>query len=290
MQSSRFALGAALLPAGIRANPAESNAPYIIGLSQYSLRALIRDGSLDPLDFPRFALEEFDIRAIDFWDGGLPKDKIDDPAYLGKLKQNAERIGADLFLFMAPTYDLHPEKIEASKIEMAAGLRRTQWIGARYMRIFLSVPGTDPAAGVRICVEALKPLSDAAAEKGIILVIEPGNSPLSTQGAFLAQVAQQLNHPACRLMPDFGKLRGNIYSGTQAMLPYTETISCKMHSFDEFGQQPDFDYPRLMQMIADSGFRGILAIEWEGRKLAPVDGVHASKALMQSSLALLGKN
>lgn len=284
-RGSQFAIGMALFPTACRS--AESARPLTIGLSQYSLRAKIRDGSLDPLDFPKFALEEFGIRAIDFWDGGLPKEKIDDPAYMAKLKNNAETIGSDLFLFMAPTYDLRPDKIDASKAVMMTSLERTGHIGARCMRIFLRVPGQDAAAGARASVEALKPLSDAAAEKGIMIIIEPGNSALSIQGSFLADVARELNHPACRLMPDFGKLKGNVYAGTQAMLPYTETISCKMHSFDAAGKQPDFDYRRLMKMIVDSGYRGILAIEWEGRNLSPVEGVNASKALIQESLELV---
>jgi sugar phosphate isomerase/epimerase len=257
---------------------------FTLGLSQYSLRALIKDGSLDPLDFPKFALEQFGIRAIDFWDGGLPRDKLDDPAYLAKLKSNAERIGSDLFLFMAPTYDLRPDKIEGSKAVLQTSLRRTRHIGARYMRIFLKVPGTDADTGVRSCVEALEPLADAAASQGTCIVIEPGNSNLSTQGTFLARVARELNHPSCRLMPDFGKLKGDLYEGTRAMLPYTETISCKMHSFDDVGNQPDFDYPRLMQMIVDSGYAGILAIEWEGRQLDPIEGVRASRHLIEQSI------
>lgn len=257
---------------------------FMIGLSQYSLRALIKDGSLDPLDFPKFALNEFGIRAIDYWDGGLPKDRVDAPAYMAKLKANADKIGSDLFLFMAPTFDLARDKIQASRQSMQLSLERTQNIGARYMRIFLKVPGEDEAAGVALAVEALKPLADAAAQKNIMIVIEPGNSKLSIQGAFLAKVAKALNHPACRLMPDFGKLKGNVYDGTQAMLPYTETISCKMHSFDSAGNQPDFDYPRLMKMITESGFKGILAIEWEGKNLKPIEGVKASQALIAKSL------
>ena len=38
-------------------------------------------------------------------------------------------------------------------------------------------------------------------------------------------------------MPDFGKLRNNVYDGTSAMMPYTAAISCKMHSFDDNGNQ-----------------------------------------------------
>ena len=152
------------------------------------------------------------------------------------------------------------------------------------MRVFLKAPGTDSGEGLKASVEALKPLADEAAEKNLIIAIEPGASPLSQKGAFLAQVAGKLKHPALKLMPDFGKLKDNVYKGTQAMLPHTVTVSCKMHSFDKEGNQPDFDYPRLMKMIKQSKYKGILAIEWEGRALEPIPGVKASKKLIERSL------
>ena len=116
------------------------------------------------------------------------------------------------------------------------------------------------------------------------IAIEPGESELSQKGAFLAKVASMLNHPALKLMPDFGKLKDNVYEGTQAMLPHTITVSCKMHSFDQDGNQPDFDYSRLIKMIKQSKYKGILAIEWEGSALKPIQGVKASKKLIERSL------
>ena len=133
----------------------------------------------------------------------------------------------------------------------------------------------------------MKPLADGAAKKKLTLVIEPGASVLCRKGAFLAEVAKTLNHPACRLMPDFGKLRDNVYDGTEAMLPYTASISAKMHSFDDAGNQPHFDYVRLMKIIAASEYRGYLAIEWEGNKLKPVEGVKASQRLIERALKVI---
>jgi len=281
-RSGQAALGAALLPTTTCL--ASVPAGITLGLSLYSLRNLLKNKSLDPLDYAAFAADNFGIKAIDYWDGGIPKDKLDDAAYMGQLKANADKIGSDLFLLMVSPFNVEPKKIERSLMGMKKNLQRTRNIGARYMRIFLRVPGEDEAQGLTASLEALKPLADAAAEMDIMLVIEPGSSALSSKGTFLAKVAKQLNHPACRLMPDFGKLKNNVYEGTEAMLPYTETISCKMHSFDADGNQPDFDYPRLMKMILDSGFKGIMAIEWEGKKLKPVEGVMASKKLIESSL------
>ena len=258
---------------------------FTIGLSQYSLRALLKDGSLDALDFPKFTVDQFGIKAIDLWEGGLPKDKLDDPKYLAMMRKKADQAGTDLFLLMSGALDASPKKREASTAKISASFDRAVQLGAPMVRVFLKAPGTDPVAGLQASVEALKPLADEAAKKNLTIAIEPGASSLSQKGAFLAEVATELKHPALKLMPDFGKLKDNVYKGTKAMLPHTVTVSCKMHSFDKNGNQPDFDYPRLMKMIEQSAYKGILAIEWEGSALAPVAGVKASKKLIEKSLS-----
>lgn len=258
---------------------------YTLGLSQYSLRAMLRDGSLDALDFPQFTMDEFGITAIDLWEGGLPKDKLDDSKYLASMKKRAEQAGTDLFLLMSGALDASEKKREVTSAKIRASFDRAVQLGAPLVRVFLKAPGTDPEVGVKVSVEALKPLADEAVEKGLTIAIEPGASALGEKGVFLAEVAKKMKHPGLKLMPDFGKLKNNVYLGTRAMLPYTTTISCKMHSFDESGKQPDFNYLRLMKMIKQSKYRGILAIEWEGSVLEPIPGVLASKKLIESSLA-----
>ena len=258
---------------------------FTLGLSQYSLRALLRDGSLDALDFPQFTVDQFGINAIDLWEGGLPKDKLDDAKYLAKMRSNADKAGTDLFLLMSGALDASKEKREASSVRIRKSFDRASQLGAPLVRVFLKAPGTDSKIGLEASVEALKPLADEAAKKNLIIAIEPGASELSQKGVFLAKVATKLKHPALKLMPDFGKLKDNVYKGTEAMLPHTITVSCKMHSFDNKGNQPDFDYPRLMKMIKQSKYKGILAIEWEGSALKPVPGVLASKKLIEKSLA-----
>lgn len=261
---------------------------FTIGLSQYSLRALLKDGSLEALDFPAFTKDQFGISAIDLWEGGLPKDKLDDAAYLEAMRKRADEAGTDLFLLMSGALDAKVDKREASSAAILKSFDRAQKLGAPLVRVFLRAPGEDAVAGAVVSVEALKPLADAAAEKELTIAIEPGASKLSQKGAFLVDVVTKLNHPNCKLMPDFGKQVGNVYNGTEVMLPHTVTVSCKMHSFDDAGKQPDFDYARLMKMIVNSEYKGILAIEWEGHKLQPIEGVKASQKLIAASLAAAG--
>jgi sugar phosphate isomerase/epimerase len=155
------------------------------------------------------------------------------------------------------------------------------------VRLFLTAADGDRAAAVRRCAETLAPLADFAKARGVTIALEPGSSNLTREGAFLAEVMQQLKHPHCRLMPDFGKLSGDVYEGTRAMMPHAVVVSAKTHDFDAAGNQIEWDYFRLMKIIADAGFRGIVAIEYEGKNLAPVEGVLASKRLIERALARL---
>ena len=65
------------------------------------------------------------------------------------------------------------------------------------------------------------------------------------------------------------------------MMPYTDSVSAKSHDFDEQGNSTDFDYARLMKTVNEAGFKGIVAIEYEGKKLGPVEGVKATRKLLQ---------
>jgi sugar phosphate isomerase/epimerase len=270
-----------------RKSPSASDKRFTMGLSQYSLKELFRSGSLDPLDYPQFSVDNFGIDTIDFWEGGLPEDKLDDMAYLEKIRGRSEDAGTDIFLLMTGAVNGGAKDLKGNQ-NIVQAIKRAQAIGARYLRVFLWVPDKEVDVAAQGAAEALKPLSDIAAEHGVTLAIEPGASKHTQQGEFLVNVYGRLQHPNCTLMPDWGKLRGDIYAGTQAMLPHSEIISCKMGNFDESGNQPDFDYPRLMKMIVESDYRGILAIEWEGKILEPIPGVIASQKLIESSLRAAG--
>ncbi len=277
---------ALLLSGGARSVCAEPGA-ITVGLSQYSLRQLFAAKTLDPLDYPAFAQREFGIRTIDVYEGGLPKDRLDDFAYLRELKQRATAIGSTIFLWMAGVVDAtgaKPEARQAAHRAHLASLERAEVMGCTFLRVFLKAPNGERGPAVQAAAESLRPLADRAQAKGIVVVIEPGASSWSAQGDFLADVMRAMNHPHCRLMPDFGKLSGDVYAGTRAMMPYAAVISAKTHEFDAEGNQVDFDYVRLMKIIKEAGFRGVVAVEWEGKLLKPVEGTRASQRLVERAL------
>lgn len=269
----------------LAAEKAGKKKTYTIGLSMYSLRQLFFSGELTAMDYPKFARETFGIRHIDVWDGGFPKDRKNDPEFYRELKSHADKAGCKIFLVMAGA-------IDASGSDSATRLAQAEKffpqvdyakiLGAQFVRLFLRAPNGDRVESLKACMETLKPLADYAQKKGIRIVIEPGASDWSKKGTYLADLAGELNHPSLRLMPDFGKMKNDDpYGGTVAMMPFSDCVSAKSHNFDDSGYEVDFDYPRLMKSIHDAGFTGIVAIEYEGQKLGPVEGVRATQKLLK---------
>ena len=258
---------------------------YTIGLSMYSLRQLFFDGKLSALDYPEFAKKTFGITKIDVWEGGFPKDRLNDPKFYRELKARADEAGSEIFLYMAKPVDARGKTAKERKAQATRffyTVDNAKLLGCTFVRVFLRAPNGDRDTALKHCSEALRPLANYAKKHGLIIVIEPGASEWSKQGPFLADLAEQMNHKALRLMPDFGKLKDHDpYGGTQAMMPYTESVSAKSHDFDEKGNSIDFDYARLMKTVKEAGFKGIVAIEYEGKKLGPVEGVKATQKLLQ---------
>ncbi|QGJ68768.1 Sugar phosphate isomerase/epimerase [Planctomycetales bacterium 10988] len=258
---------------------------FTIGLSMYSLRQLFRSGELHALDYPQFAKNTFGITQVDVWNGGYPPDRKEDPEFFKELRKRADEAGVEIFLVMAGAIDAQG-KLKAERLAQAEKffpyVENAVVLGAKYVRVFLKAPGGDREQALEFSKETLLPLADYAKEHGITIVIEPGASEWSKQGQFLADLAASLDHPHCRLMPDFGKMKEHDpYTGTEVMMPYADGVSAKTHDFDESGNQIEFDYDRLMKSVVEANFTGIVSIEYEGKSLPPIEGVKATQKLLQ---------
>jgi len=262
---------------------AKKKGGYEIGLSMYSIRDLFRSGELDALDYPDFAKKTFGITKIDVWNGGFPADKKEDPKFYKALKKRADAAGSDIFLVMTGAVNCAPKDLKAQTATFNQQVDFAEILDAKYVRVFLQAPTKlERSVAMKKCVAALKPIADYAQSKGRIIVIEPKPKSYSVSGVFLAELAKKMDHPSLRLMPDFGKMKSDdMYGGTKAMMPYTEVVSAKMHDILADGETVDFDYPRLMKIVSDAGFKGIVAIEYEGKTPGQVEGVKATQKILQ---------
>lgn len=258
-----------------------------IGLSQYSLRQLIRNGSLTAMEYPAFAKDKFGITDVDVWEGGLPAEQQNSEKWLKSLRKRAADGGSNIFLWMTSPVDC-TKKSAADRKKVAESFHRpvdnATALGCKFVRIFVRAPDIERADSVQACAETIAPIAEYAKKNKVTLAIEPAASRLTREGSFLAELMKAMDHPHCRLMPDFGKLDGDIYAGNEAMMPWTVVVSAKSHNFDANGNEEKFDYERLIGTVRKSGFRGIVAIEYEGSRLGPVEGVLATQRLLQRHL------
>jgi L-ribulose-5-phosphate 3-epimerase len=60
------------------------------------------------------------------------------------------------------------------------------------------------------------------------------------------------------------------------LMPFAKAVSAKSHDFDEAGDEVGMDYPRLMKIVTDAGYRSWVGIEYEGARLPERDGIQAT--------------
>jgi hypothetical protein len=64
-------------------------------------------------------------------------------------------------------------------------------------------------------------------------------------------------------------------------MPWAKSVSAKSHDFDAEGNETRTDYFKMMKIVLDAGYHGYVGIEYEGGKLSEVEGVHATKKLLE---------
>ena len=74
------------------------------------------------------------------------------------------------------------------------------------------------------------------------------------------------------------------YKGMEELMPYAKGVSAKSYNFDENGNETKLDYPRIMQIVKDSGFKGYVGVEYEGPLEDPKEGINLTKALVEKSI------
>ena len=56
---------------------------------------------------------------------------------------------------------------------------------------------------------------------------------------------------------------------------------------NENGNETTLDYPRILQLVKDSGYTNFIGVEYEGTRLSEREGILATKNLLLNSVASL---
>ncbi|MGW8316168.1 MAG: sugar phosphate isomerase/epimerase family protein [Bacteroidales bacterium] len=270
--------------------PQEEDLFFKLSLAEWSLMPMLRRGDLDNLDFPAYARDKFDIHAVEYVDQFFPSADLD---YAKQLLQRTEDIGVKNVLIMIDTAGSLGLSDETKRMEAVENhykwVECAQLLGCHAIRV--NARGDSDALAEDVAyhtVKSLRTLAQFAADYGISVIVE-NHGGFSSRASWLVDVIHRTGMMNCGVLPDFGNFvvdrnpggeRYDLYLGVKELMPLAKGVSGKSHNFDEEGNEVDKDYYRLLQIIKDSGFRGYIDIEYEGRELSPDEGIIATKKLL----------
>ena len=290
----RSAAALSALAGGAAASSSSIEPRYRISLAQWSLHRMLRAGELDSLDFPRFAAERFGITGVEYVNSFF-KDRAGDFDYLGELRSRCADAGVESVLIMVDgegqlgaTDDAERRRAIENHFRWIAA---AAFLGGHAIRVNAGGSG-DREEHSKRAADSLHRLCVLAEPYGLNVIVENHGGP-SSDGAWLSRTIERADHPACGTLPDFGNFRiqgeqwYDRYRGLEELMPHARAVSAKSHAFDAAGNETGTDFTRALEIVHAAGYRGWIGIEYEGKGLSEVDGVLATKRLLEREIARL---
>ncbi|MEZ6057028.1 MAG: sugar phosphate isomerase/epimerase family protein [Planctomycetaceae bacterium] len=308
--STSFATAAAVAlsqGSALTAFAAEKAPLFKISLAQWSLHKAFFEKKIDNLDFAKIAKEEFGIEAIEYVNQFF-KDKATNAEYLAGMKKRAADHGVRSLLIMVDGEgalgDADETKRQKAVDNHKKWLDAASTLGCHSIRVNAQSSGTYDEQMDR-AADGLSKLTLLAEQQNLNVIVE-NHGGLSSNADWLVGVMQQVDHPHCGTLPDFGNFGINrdkdewfdFYKGVELMMPYAQAVSAKTHDFDDARPlvtvntrwKKEFDFLKMMQIVTAAGYRGYVGIEYEGTKLDEYAGVCKTKQMLETCLAELSKS
>ncbi|MEZ5979228.1 MAG: glycosyltransferase [Planctomycetota bacterium] len=269
-------------------DPDDDAPAFRISLAEWSLHRALHSGELDHLGFAPLAKREFGIEAVEYVSTFFAKGGADFD-YLREVRAAADGAGVRSLLIMV---DGEGALGAADDEERRRAIERHfKWIaaaaflGCHSIRVN-AAGGGDLEEHSRRAADSLHRLCLVGDEYGVNVIVENHGGP-SSNGAWLARTIERADHPRCGTLPDFGNFslgdgtEYDRYRGVSELMPFAKAVSAKSHEFDADGNETRTDYARMLRIVRDAGYRGFVGIEYEGGGLLEMDGIRATKALLE---------
>lgn len=252
-------------------------------------------GDLHPDNFPSIA-KSYGINVIELVNT-FYFSKANDMEYWKTFKQRCDDEGVTVGLIMCDALGNLGDADSVARNE--AVMKHHAWVdiakflGAKTIRVNAAGTGTAEEVAAN-AVKGLSKLGEYGASQGINIVVE-NHGGYSSDGSWLAGVMKEVGMENVGTLPDFGNFcmeRGpdgcvkeyDRYQGITELMPYAKGVSAKTNEFNADGNEAKMDYARIMKIVKDSGFKGTIGIEYEGKDLSEDEGIKATKALLEKVL------
>ncbi len=273
-----------------------TDAWFKISLAQWSLHKAFFAKELDNLDFAAKARKDFGIGGIEYVNQFF-KDYAEDTNYLNQMKQRAADHDVTSVLIMVDGEgqlgDMDAKARQKAVENHYKWVEAAKYLGCHSIRVNAATDGSYEE-GAKAATEGLRALSAFAAASDINVIVE-NHGGFSSDGEWLAGVIKNTEMANCGTLPDFGNFclkyvdndwsKGcadeyDRYKGIAELLPQAKAVSAKSHDFDEQGMETKSDYPRILEMVKNAGYRGWIGVEYEGRELAEDEGIRKTRDLL----------
>ena len=268
---------------------------FQISLAEWSLHKELFAKTITNLDFPAITKKEFGISIVEYVNQFF-KDKANDTAYLNDLLTRCKDNGVSNHLIMidgeGPLAEIDADKQNKAVDDHKKWVECAKYLGCKTIRV--NAYGDAKATAddtAKAAVLGLSKLGEFAKPLGINIIVE-NHGGLTSNGAWLAGVMKNVNMKNVGTLPDFGNFcikygatgceeKYDRYKGTAELMPFAKGTSAKTYDFDEQGNCIETDYTKILKIVKNSGFRGIMGIEYEGDKINERDGIKRTKALLE---------
>jgi sugar phosphate isomerase/epimerase len=264
---------------------------FKISLAEWSFNKALFKGEISNLDFPRIAKTKYNLDAVEYVSSFF-KGKAEDTQYLTSLKDSCTKYGVKSLLIMVDGEGSLADTSAAARQKAVENhykwIKAAKFLGCHSIRVNAAGRGTMGQMQAA-AIDGLGKLSEYAAGFGINVIVENhgGNSSIAK---WLVEIMKAVNKPNIGTLPDLGNFyEYDRYQGVKEMMPFAKGVSGKTHDFDKDGNETQIDYAKMLKIVADSGYKGYIDVEYEGTKLNEDEGVKASIALVQKVIAPYNK-
>jgi L-ribulose-5-phosphate 3-epimerase len=258
---------------------------FKISLAQWSLHRHFFEKKIEStLDFPVIARQQFRIEAVEYVNQFF-RDKAENKKYLTELKNRSDSQGVRNLLIMCDNEGSLGTKSKTERNKAVENhykwIDTAKFLGCHSVRVSAQGDGT-PREQKDQMVESISKLAEYGEERRINIIIE-NHGGLSSNAVWLSEVIKEANNAYIGTLPDFGNFpKGiNIYESVEKMMPFAKGVSAKSYDFDEYGNEINIDYERMLRIIISSGYRGYVGIEYEGENLGEYEGIRKTKTLLE---------
>lgn len=271
MNRRLFLAAAAAAPAGAAlAQPAENlpkKARLKPALCAYSFRQDLQSKAKTYEDLVR-ACVDWDVDGLDMTVYWVPST---DPAWLHSLRRLAYRCGVEIYSIAIRTEltRSEPKERDAEVENIRKWVDVAAELGAGHIRVFGGYlrGGATEEQAVPWVVECLQRGAEYAGSRGILLGLE-NHGGITTRAGRILEILRKVNSPWVGINLDTGNFPQDPWRQMEMCLPYAVNVQVKSEMTHENGQRGPQDWDRVVKLVAASGYKGYLSLEYEAKEPA----------------------